>query len=184
MLLLAILTAACPFGIFMAFHFKEYGGLFIKDDQFLSLLGSIGSVTNGLFRVILGATLDRLSFRKIMLLNVIVFIISCSTVVWSVKEEATYFITVVLTYGCYGSLFSIFPTQTVRILGKVIGPKMYFITFGGFSLGSVIQYLLHKFLVSSYGQDGYTYCFIIFGILQLISLTLIIFVKFNLHPAE
>ena len=168
----------------MAFHFKEYGGLFIKDDQYLSLLGSIGSVFNGIFRVILGATLDRLSFRKIMLLNIIVFILSCGTIVWSVREKATYFISVVLTYGCYGSLFSIFPTQTVRILGKVIGPKMYYITFGGFSLGSIMQYLFHKFLVSSYGEDGYTYCFIIFGIFQLISLTLVILVKFTLHPAE
>ena len=92
--------------------------------------------------------------------------------------------TVVLTYGCYGSLFSIFPTQTVRILGKHIGPKMYYITFMGFSIGSVLQYVIHRFLVQGYGKEGYTYCFIIFGVLQVISLTLIIAVKFTLHPDE
>lgn len=134
--------------------------------------------------MILGATMDLVSFRKIMLANLLVFIISCSTVVFSVKEEATYFITVVCTYGVYGSLYSIFPTQNVRILGKHIGPKMYYITFAGFSIGALIQYVFHLTLVSNYGVDGYTYCFIIFGSFLVVGLVLVIKVDFVLHEAE
>lgn len=168
----------------MAFHFKEYGGYFIKDDHYLSLLGSIGSIANGVFRMILGATLDLISFRKLMLGNILVFMVSCATIVFSVKVQATYFITVVCTYGVYGSLYSIFPTQNVRILGKYIGPKMYYITFGGFSLGALIQYVFHLTLVSEYGVDGYTYCFCIFGAFLVVGLVLLIKVDFVIHEAE
>ena len=35
-----------PYGMFVAFNYKEYGLIFIKDDKFLSILGSIGSIAN------------------------------------------------------------------------------------------------------------------------------------------
>jgi MFS family permease len=147
---LAILAASAPYGLFVAFNFKEYGFLYLTDDHFLSLLGSLGSVTNGVFRMLLGIFMDYIPFKMIMLFNLGVFIVSCATIVFSVKLSATYLITVVLTYGCYGSLYSIFPTQTVRILGRQIGPKVYYLTFIGFSFGGIIQYVFHKFLVDEY----------------------------------
>ena len=116
--LLLILSTMAPYAIFMAFTFKEYGSIYIEDDHYLSLLGSIGSAANGIFRLIIGATLDYLSFKKIMLVIVAIFMVSCGTIVFSVKNEISYFITIVLSYGCEGSLFSLFPTQTVYILGK------------------------------------------------------------------
>lgn len=182
-LLLALLSTVVTYGFFVAFHFKEYGSIFIKDDHYLSLLGSLGSVGNGVFRMVLGATMDLISFKTIMLANTIVFMASCATIVFSVQNEATYLITIVLTYGCYGSLYSIFPTQTVRILGKRIGPKMYYITFFGFSFGALMQYLFHTTLVKHYQEDGYKYCFIIFGCLLVIALILILTVDFSIHPS-
>ena len=77
--------------------------------------------------------------------------VCCGTVVWSVHSKITYFVSVVLTYGLYGSLFSIFPTQTIRILGKVVGAKMYYITFSGFTVGIILEFLFHLFLVDNYG---------------------------------
>lgn len=125
--------------------------------------------------------MDYITFRKLMIGNLIVFMITCGTVVFSVQNEASYLISIVLTYGCYGSLYSIFPTQTVRILGKIIGSKMYYITFFGFSFGAIIQYLFHRFLVGNYGEDGYKYCFIIFGSLLCVGFILLLFIDFQLH---
>jgi MFS family permease len=70
----------------VAFHFKEYGNKFIDDDHYLSLLGSIGSIANGVFRMIIGATLDLISFRKIMTANILIFMVSCATIIFSVKN--------------------------------------------------------------------------------------------------
>lgn len=70
----------------MAFHFKEYASSYIHDDHYLSLLGSIGSVGNGVFRMILGATMDHIVFKKIMIANVLVFMLSCATAIFSVQN--------------------------------------------------------------------------------------------------
>lgn len=149
-MLLAILAATLPYGIFVAFTFKEYGNIYLNDDHFLSLLGSLGSVTNGVFRMLLGMFMDYITFRKIMLFNLGFSIVSCATIAFSVRNSISYLATIVLTYGFYGSLYSIFPTQTVRILGREIGPKVYYIVFLGFSFGALIQYIFHKFLVDEY----------------------------------
>jgi MFS transporter, OFA family, oxalate/formate antiporter len=176
-----LLTSCVPFGIFVAFHFKEYGGIFIKDDYYLSILGSMGSVANGGFRMLLGVTMDLVTFRKLMVASILVFMLSSATIVFSVHNKVTYFMTIVFTYGCYGGLYSIFPTQNVRMLGKVIGAKMYYITFLGFSTGAIIQYVFHRTLVEKYKDDGYTYCFIIFGSFLLVGLFLVLKVDFALH---
>jgi MFS family permease len=173
-----------PFGLFIAFHFKEYGGIYIKDDYYLSMLGSMGSVANGIFRMILGMTMDVIPFKLLMTSNILIFMVSCATIIFSVQSKVSYFITIVITYGVYGSLYSIFPTQSVRMLGKAIGSKMYYITFGGFSLGSLVQFVFHRVLVEKYGEDGYTYCFIIFGCLMVVGLILSVTIKFPLHESE
>lgn len=79
-----------------------------------------------------------------------------------------------ITYGTYGGLYSIYPTQTVRMLGRQLGPKLYYITFFGFASGGILQYLAHKFLVEEFKEDGYNYCFIIFGALLFVALALIL----------
>lgn len=119
-----------------------------------------------------------------MIGNLIVFMITCGTVTFSVQNKITYLITIVLSYGCYGSLYSIFPTQTVRILGKSIGSKMYYITFLGFSFGAIVQYAFHRILVEKYQADGYTYCFIIFGALVVVGFVLLLTIDFQMHEDE
>ena len=61
----------------------------------------------------------------------------------------------VLTNGIYGSFFTILPTQTIRVLGKVIGAKMYYIVFSGNCIGIITQYVFHTFLVKNFGESGY-----------------------------
>jgi len=162
-----------PFGLFVAFNYKEYGGIFIKDDRYLSLLGSIGSVCNGVFRMFWGVLMDILPFRRIKYIIIGIFIASCITIKWAVQQQAVYLITVVMVYGAYGGLFSIYPTQTVRMLGRQLGPKLYYITFVGFSSGAILQYVAHKFLVEIFHEDGYIYCFAIFGAFLLVALGLV-----------
>ena len=41
-----------------------------------------------------------------------------------------------MIYFVYGANYSIYPTQTVRVFGNKIGPKVYYIVFLGFSLGT------------------------------------------------
>jgi MFS family permease len=142
-----ILAATVPFGLFVAFNYKEYGLYFINDDHYLSILGSIGSVGNGVFRMFWGVVMDLMPFKKVKYIMIGIFLVSCSTIIWTVKSNAAYLITVLITYGAYGGLYSVYPTQTVRMLGRHLGPKLYYITFFGFSFGAILQFIAHKYLV-------------------------------------
>ena len=46
----------------MAFYYKEYGLTEITDDRYFAILGSIGSVMNGLSRLFWGAMMDKVIF--------------------------------------------------------------------------------------------------------------------------
>jgi hypothetical protein len=64
------LTTSVPFGIFIAFNYKEYGMISIGDDQFLTIVGSLGAVFNGFGRLIFGMLLDKFSYRVLsMVIN-------------------------------------------------------------------------------------------------------------------
>ena len=49
----------------MANNYKIYGLLQIADDTFLTIVGSVGSVTNGCCRVFWGIMMDRFGFKKV-----------------------------------------------------------------------------------------------------------------------
>ena len=170
--------------MFVAFNYKEFGLVYIKDDHFLSLVGSLGSVGNGLFRLFWGNMMDQWSYRRIKTIILSLFIISCATINWAVRSKVIYAILVPITYGFFGGTFSIYPPQTIKILGKKMGTKLYYMTFAGYSIGAIIQYIFHKYLVENYGKNGYLYCFMAFGVLILASMTLLQLVKFDTHHSE
>ena len=51
-----------PTSIFGA-NYKSYGQMFIKDDQFLTLMNSISSILNIFLRLLWGLIIDKLSFK-------------------------------------------------------------------------------------------------------------------------
>jgi hypothetical protein len=87
-------------------------------------------------------------------------------------------------YSCYAGNYAIYPPQTIRILGAENGSKYYWITFSGFAVGAVLQFVLHYFLVNQFGADGFLYCFIIFGVFLVAGTVIAWTVKFDYHPSE
>jgi len=81
-----MLAATVPYGLFVAFNYKEYGLYYISDDHYLSILGSIGSVGNGVFRMFWGIMMDILTFRQIKLIVISVLMASAATIYYSVQN--------------------------------------------------------------------------------------------------
>jgi sugar phosphate permease len=63
--LVLTLTASIPFGMFIAFNYKEYGMIKLTNDSFLTVIGSCGAIFNGLGRFFWGFMFDKFSFRVI-----------------------------------------------------------------------------------------------------------------------
>jgi predicted MFS family arabinose efflux permease len=130
-----ILTFSASFGVFVAFTYKEYGLLGIDNDKSLSFIGMMGGLANGTSRFIWGFLFDKYSYKVISTIINCLLLICCIAINWTVEYEYAYMATVMLAYACYGGNYSIYPPQTVRLLGKDLGSKVYFLTFTGFSFG-------------------------------------------------
>lgn len=54
--------------------------------------------------------MDILPFKKLKIIMIGLLMLTCATIVFSVKNEVTYLFTVVICYGTYGGLYSVYPT--------------------------------------------------------------------------
>lgn len=130
------LTCSVPFGIFVAFNYKEYGMISIGDDQFLTIVGSCGAVFNGLGRLIFGMLLDKFSYRVLSSIINLTLLIFAVILPYIVEVKPLFLIAVACIYFNYGGNYSIYPTHTFRVLGNQVGAKIYYLVFIGFSLGT------------------------------------------------
>lgn len=88
---------------------------------------------------------------------------------------------VIVIYFLYGGQFSLMPAKTYQIYGQKNGARIYSYAFLGFSLGSMMQFLLHYFLVGHYGSDGWNISFFILAGLQFVALLISLFAhKFDI----
>lgn len=129
------LTCSVPFGIFVAFNYKEYGMIEIGDDQFLTVVGSCGAVFNGIGRLVFGMLLDKFSYRSLSAVINASLLLFAITLPYLVQVRELYLVGVSFVYFAYGGNYSIYPTHTFRVLGNEIGGKIYYLVFIGFSLG-------------------------------------------------
>lgn len=171
-----IFQFACiaPFGMFTAFNYKriafERNPYFLENDHLITTIGSVGIICNGLFRSAWGILFDHFSYRKIIITINICLLAFCGLILIAVQNVVTYFLIIPGIYLSYGGLYAILPTQSVRVLGPVIGSKLFWLLFGGFTLAAIIQFTLQYFLLTYLGSDGYYYCLGTFFVLQIIGL--------------
>ena len=154
---------------------------FEKEDHLITIVGSIGSLANGLSRSIWGILFDKFSFKSISILINAMLLCACATIMFAASRVETYSILVTLAYFCYGGSFAIFPTQTVRVFGEENGSKIFFLVFIGASLASILQFSLHYFIVEQFENhiDGYFYCFLVFAGVQACGLLMSIFINYQ-----
>jgi nitrate/nitrite transporter NarK len=125
------------FGLFLTFNYKSFGFTSIKNDNMISLIGSFGNFISGCFRVAWGYWYDKYSFYRITTIINVCLLASCAVVDFAVESEFTYFIVIVIVYATFGGNYSIYPPQNVKMLGKALGSKVYFVTNSGFSIGNL-----------------------------------------------
>ncbi|EAS03513.1 MFS transporter (macronuclear) [Tetrahymena thermophila SB210] len=169
------------FGILIISNYKVYGEYQNYTDNFLSTVGTVGSVFNGLGRFFWGSLMEKLTIRQIIIINLIFQIIVSFTFSWAAQNAALYLIYVVLAYFLYGGWFSIFPTLVARVYGKKIGTQIYGITFFGYTIASFLQYFV---LIEIKNAAGWRATFWIFTGIQIFAIIISQFVKFNSVPPQ
>ncbi|OMJ89822.1 hypothetical protein SteCoe_7903 [Stentor coeruleus] len=141
-------------GIYLASAYKSFGKEKINDDEFLTIVGSVGSIFNGSFRYFWGQVMDKTSFKisySILLALQAALIV---TLYYIASIKALYLIWISLILCCEGGHFSLYPTIIARMYGKVMGAKIYGILFYCFGSGSITGFLIQFYLVKIIGYQG------------------------------
>mmetsp|Transcript_15888 Transcript_15888/g.17630 ORF Transcript_15888/g.17630 Transcript_15888/m.17630 type:complete len:202 (+) Transcript_15888:510-1115(+) len=170
-----VLSSSFPF--YIASNFKSYETIDVPDERFISLVGSIGAVVNGLSRGVWSTLQDIFGFKIIYITLLVLEITVAFTFVTIHKIKALYFIWVLVAFATLGGHFSIFPTVCAKIYGTKMGGKIYTVLFIAFATGTLINWILSR--QTSRGNIGYETLFYILASLAVISLGLSIFFKDN-----
>ena len=95
------------FGYFIMNSFKTYGADTIKNDAFLTVIGSVGALTNGVMRIFWSSLLDYFPFRRVNSTLLLIQIGCLLSIQASAKNQYTYMVVVALSMMCEGSIAAI-----------------------------------------------------------------------------
>lgn len=185
-----ILQFGCiaPFGMFTAFNYKriafDRNPYFLENDHLVTTIGSIGIICNGLFRSAWGVLFDHFSFRKLTIAINVCLLVLCGLILFAVENVVTYFIIIPCIYLSYGGVYALLPTQSVRVLGPVIGSRLFWLVFSGLSLAAAIQFVVQYGFLTALEHDGYYYCIGTFFLLEIIGLAITLLVHYDYEESE
>ena len=151
-----MMTLGNIFGTFFSYSYKVYGSSSQThpaiSDSTLTWAASIGSgIINGLSRIVLGGTVDRVGFKRLFLILMGLQFINSLICYWAVYIPAVYFTCVLLNYACLGGLFAIFPVAVTNVFGLKIGPKIYVWVILGSFFSSLINLFETTVLIDALG---------------------------------
>lgn len=120
------------------------------DDYTLTIIGSFGSIANGLSRMFWGPVQDKKSFtfvyRTILALELIV----CLTLYWAVHVSPfVYTIVIFCAFNCLGAHFVMFPGLIIKVFGMRAGGQLYSILYVAYGSTSILGLVVYK-MVDNY----------------------------------
>ena len=159
---------------------KLYPTLFDVDDSKMSILLSIGALSNSIFRLLVGFCLLKISFKTVFIFNVCVAILSSLTIVDLATSYEVAAIYLTFAFGGIGIHITLFPTICLKIFGPLVGPKIYPCAFFMFSLASMTQYA-----VLNLAHDNWRLMTYVFAGVTGLGLGTVLFMKpaFDWRPA-
>ena len=172
--------AVMAFGCSIANYFLNsvwkdfYRTKFQVDDDKMALLLSMGGFSNSFARLLAGALLMRVSFRRIYLVLATIVIFLCLTINFFVRSYAVGAFYLLLVFGGIGTQVTIFPTVTTKAFGATTGPKIYPFVYLIFSLANIFQYVVLKFF------NNWSLMFYFFGVFAVAGL--VVGISFNENP--
>eukprot|EP00330_Aristerostoma_sp_ATCC50986_P000503 CAMPEP_0114593626 /NCGR_PEP_ID=MMETSP0125-20121206/15220_1 /TAXON_ID=485358 ORGANISM="Aristerostoma sp., Strain ATCC 50986" /NCGR_SAMPLE_ID=MMETSP0125 /ASSEMBLY_ACC=CAM_ASM_000245 /LENGTH=301 /DNA_ID=CAMNT_0001792993 /DNA_START=149 /DNA_END=1050 /DNA_ORIENTATION=+ len=142
-LLMFMVIFGAFFGLLMANNYKVYGLEQIDDDQFMSVVGSVGAAVNGFSRAGWALALDRFGFKKIFFIIIIIQkSIVCATLDTISESKALYLIWYAIIMCTEGGIVSMSPAITRKVFGARIGPLIYGFIFFGFAVANLSAFML------------------------------------------
>lgn len=146
-------------------NYKTYVKKVISNDEFLTIIGVMGSVGNGfsrylyiyIFRPFWNLLLQHTGYKFIIVLNFIIQIIIFATIRFTVSIEGLFLFYIFMSNVCIGGLLGTTPTLLHLIFGVKVGSSAYAVYWQVFATSNFIQYGFVSGLSSIITFDGIIY---------------------------
>ncbi|KAL4512744.1 hypothetical protein ABPG72_020581 [Tetrahymena utriculariae] len=163
---------AIGFGLLINGNFKsiakDYG---FVDDSFQTWVGSIGSAANGLSRPLWAGLLDKYQFKHVLNVILGIQIVSIFTMRFTEANQIFFLIWVAITQMTMGSVLSMWPVLSAQLNGVRIGSQLFGLYCFGFSISSMIQFLIVLGLKNSIGFNNIYYIYAGWAVLSVLIIT-------------
>lgn len=165
----AALYCGMSFCMWVFCSYKNFGSIYIESDHFLSFVGVVGSLLNGVSRGLFPFLLDYISFYTVNKSALVFEACLAFTIFYSVQNRLTYMLVVASTFFIQGSQFFPFSLICIHEYGPILGPKVFsYLAWGGI-IASAIPGIYYWMTVKTFGYYG---SFLIQGIQVLLGLAL------------
>lgn len=151
--------------------FKQYGMKNIRNDDFLTVVGSVSAVFGGV-RFVWSWLVDRYSFKLSYGIVLIINVIFGFTLVLIKDFKALYLIWVSMIVWAEGAHFALVPTICAKLFGAH-APMVYGIAFSFGATAQIICSVLVRFTLKDVGYESFYYGS---SALSLMALMLLMFV--------
>ncbi|KAL4482857.1 hypothetical protein ABPG74_018883 [Tetrahymena malaccensis] len=163
---------AIGFGLLINGNFKsiakDYG---FVNDSFQTWVGSIGSAANGLSRPLWAGLLDKYPFKNVLNVILSIEIVCIFTMRFTEANEIFFLIWVAITQMTMGAVLSMWPVLSAQLNGVKIGSQLFGLYCFGFSVSSMMQFLIVLGLKNSIGFNNIYYIYAGWAILSVLIIT-------------
>lgn len=141
--------------IFLSQIWKTVGLQHQIDDYTLTTIGSLGSVANGLSRMLTGPVQDKTSFVFLYKVVLAIELLVCFSLYWAVSVSPwLYMIIVFLGFACLGAHFVLYPNMLLKVFGMRSGSQLYSILYAAISLSTLSGFFVYKLANRLAGAEG------------------------------
>ena len=146
-------------GLFTTANFKTLGLELGFDDKFLTLVGSVGSVLNGVLRPFWGLSMDKSSYRLTNTVIACIQIVICFTFPFIEKINVCFLIWIAVLYSCVGGVNTQLVPISIKIYGPVTGIRVFSFLILSMGFCNLTLYLIQIFAVESIGDRKIFFAF-------------------------
>eukprot|EP01017_Pseudomicrothorax_dubius_P048523 TRINITY_DN8844_c0_g1_i4.p1 TRINITY_DN8844_c0_g1~~TRINITY_DN8844_c0_g1_i4.p1 ORF type:complete len:413 (+),score=38.14 TRINITY_DN8844_c0_g1_i4:207-1445(+) len=161
-------------GFFMRICYKSYGFLYYRDDQYLTLVGTMMTVTGTIARLLWGGLLDFWTFKRIywtMIISLLLFTITTHPIT-ELGKASLYTLWVFGINLFEGGHFSTFPVVAMHTYGEKKFHIVYCILLYSFGFSGLLVYLT---ILTCLPILGYGYLFVVFSVIQTVPMFILPF---------
>lgn len=126
------------------------GKKIVNQDWILSVLITVGSLTNSSGKLFFGSLMRFYRYKYIFLVQNCIQLVTSISINFIGDNQALYIIIICYAFMCIGSNTAIFPVLCKNVFGPIVGPKVYPYVYVFFSMASLLQWGIFQYISKSY----------------------------------